>query len=453
MVGFIAGNATPHGNAGVTRSMTYNPKINSVRGYITDIDDKSKLEPSNLLSPAEMLAAFTSTQADPTRQAMQIGQTKHTMPTKVTNKQLIGSGVNKTMAFMISDDFVFKAKNDGVIESLDEEAKIAILKYVNGERDAIDLSEVLVKNSNSGFYINQQFLMVYKVGEKFKKGDAIAYNPSFFSGKGKDVDYQPGTLAKVAIAAMDLAYEDSTIIAESLSEKAASKVVMLKPVSLGPNTILHKIVNIGDEVKVGEHLLDFTTSFDDPSTSEFLATLAATIGQEEADIVANEHVSSKYSGRVADIKIYYNMPMEELNPSLQKLIRMYKNRALKKKAVVGNVKSSNVRIPSTEQQTSEKVGVEKYEGVLIEFFVEYYDEMGEGDKLTYSTALKGIVSKVVNKDEAPISEYREEEIIEAIQTPTGIISRMTIDLYSMLYGNKVLIELGKQIKEIMEDKR
>jgi hypothetical protein len=354
---------------------------------------------------------------------------------------------------MISDDFAFKAKKDGYVEKIDLENKVALLTYKDNEKDAIDLSEVLVKNSNSGFFINQQFAMVYKENEKFRKGDVIAYNPSFFSGKGKNVDYQPGTLAKVAIAAMDLAYEDSTMISETLSDKCASKVVMLRPVSLGPNTILHKMVEVGDDVKVGDHLIDFTTSFEDPSTSDFLSTLASTVGKDAADIVGNEHVSSKYTGKVADIKIYYNVPLEELNESLQKLIRKYRAKVQKKKNAIGNIKTSNVRIPPTEQQKGYKVGVEEYEGVLIEFYTEYYDEMGEGDKLTYSTALKGIVSKRVSKDEAPISEYRSENIVEAIQTPTGIISRMTIDLYSMLYGNKVLIELGKQIKEIMEDKR
>ena len=79
--------------------------------------------------------------------------------------------------------------------------------------------------------------------------------------------------------------------------------------------------------------------------------------------------------------------------------------------------------------------------------------MTEGDKLTYSTALKGVVSRRTKIEESPISEYRPEEHVEAILTPVGIISRMTSDIYSMLFGNKVLVELGKQIKEIWEDKR
>jgi hypothetical protein len=453
MVGFVAANATPYNsNAGITRSLVYNPKITSLRGYVTDVDF-DKLDPTNILSPSELLASFTSTGADPARQAMQVAQTKHTMPVEKTHKQLIGSGINKTMAFMISDDFAFKAKRDGIVEKIDLETKLAILLYSDGSKDAIDLSEVFVKNSNSGFYIKQQFKMMYTEGENFKKNDVIAYNPSFFSGKGKDVDYQPGTLAKVAIAAGDFAYEDSTIISDTLSVKAASRVTMMKHIALGPNTIIHKIAEVGQEVLTGETLLEFTTSFDDPAASEFLTNLALTMGGEYADIVGNEIITSKYTGTVANIKVYYNMPFEELSPSLQKLIQDYRAKVEKRRTAIKGIPISNFSIPAVEMQESGKVGTEEYEGAMIEFGIEYYDEMAEGDKLTYSTALKGVISKRLTNDESPLSEYRDKEIIEAVLTPTGIISRMTSDIYSMLYGNKVLVELGKQIKEIMNNER
>jgi hypothetical protein len=373
------------------------------------------------------------------------------MPVRKAHKQLIGSGVNKTMAFMISDDFAFKAKENGIIEKIDLDNKIAILLYSNGKKDAIDLSEIFVKNSNSGFWIKQKFLLVYKEKEIFKKNDVIAYNPSFFSGKGKDVDYQPGTLAKVAITSGDFAYEDSTIISDSIAKKAASLVTMKKSVALGANTIIYSIAEIGDKIKAGDSLIDFTTSFDDPSASEFIADLASRYGEDIAGIIGNEQIKSKYSGTLADIKIYYNIPFEELSKTLQDLIKKYKAKVDKRRKALSGVEPGSVNIHPIEQQSSKKVGIVEYEGVLIEFGVEYYDEMGEGDKMVFSTALKGVVSQTMADEESPLTEYRQDEHIEAIITPTGIISRMTADVYSMLFGNKVLVELGKQIKDIMDE--
>lgn len=100
--------------------------------------------------------------------------------------------------------------------------------------------------------------------------------------------------------------------------------------------------------------------------------------------------------------------------------------------------------------TSNRVGSTEFEGVLIQFYITYDDELGMGDKIAFTTALKGITSKVISEDEAPVPEYRPEDRIEAIMTPTGIISRMTADIYKILYSNKVLVELGKQIRDILE---
>ena len=115
-----------------------------------------------------------------------------------------------------------------------------------------------------------------------------------------------------------------------------------------------------------------------------------------------------------------------------------------------------VHVPPLKQTNAKKMGKVEFPdggGVIINIFTEYLDEMGRGDKLTYSTALKGVVSKVLDQDEAPLSDYRPEEPIEAILTPTGMISRMTSDIYSMVFSNKVLVEIGKQIREIWRGER
>ena len=456
MNGIISGNATPYsGSAGITRSLSYDTNINSVRGYIPNVDPNT-LSATNMLSPTELLASYTSAGADSPRQAMQVAQTKHTLPVLKTSKQLIGSGMNKTMAFMISDDFCFKAKKDGKIKLIDLVNKLVLLDYSDGTRDAIDLSSKFDKNSNMGFYIRQDFKLVYKQGESFKKGDVIAYNESYFSGKGKNIDYRPGTLAKVAIASGDFSFEDSTLVSESLSHKCGSYINMPKAVSLGKNAVIHNIVNIGDNIVTNDHLLDFTMSFNDSETTDFIQALQAQIGMDAFDEITHESVNAKYTGRVSNIEIYYNCPFEELSSSLQDLITKYRKDIEKRKNVLGDIHATGVHIPPLTQISAPKIGKTEFDkegGVIIIFYIEYFDELAEGDKITYSTALKGVVSKRTKIEESPITEYRPEEHVEAILTPTGIISRMTSDIYSMLFGNKVLVELGKQIREIWEDKR
>ena len=328
---------------------------------------------------------------------------------------------------MISDDFAFKAKEDGYILKIDNKNRVALLQYDNDTHDAIDLSDKLDKNSNMGFYIHQNFKLVYAEGEHFKKGDVLAYNPSYFSGKGKNVDYQPGSLAKIAVCAGDFAFEDSTMVSESLAERCAAKINMLKQVVLGKNATIYKIVNKGDHVATGDHLLEFMTSFEDEDTAEMLANLQKSHDEEELKQITHETVDSKYSGEITDVEIFYNCPFEELSPSLQELIKKYKNSLADRAKAVEGITTGSVHVPPLRQVSNKKIGKAEFPpdgGVIINIYVEYIDVLGMGDKITYSTALKGVVSRVLSNSEAPLTDYRPEDVIEAILTPTGIISRI-----------------------------
>ena len=358
------------------------------------------------------------------------------MPILHPSKQLIGSGMNKTLAFMISDDFCFKAKQPGIVEKIDNVNKLAILKYDNDTKDAVDLADQFAKNSGMGFYIHQLFKMVYKEGERFEEGDVIAYNPNYFTGKGKDVDYEPGALAKIAIASGDFSFEDATMVSESLGEKCASKVNMLKQVCFGKNAVIHKMVDVGDKVLTGEHLIEFTTSFEDEDTSDFLQKLTATLSDEQINELTHETVDAKLSGEITKIDIFYNCPFEELSESLQKVITKYKKRLESRAKAIEGITTGSVHVPPLTQVDAKKHGKQEFPpdgGVIIDIYIEYIDTLAMGDKLTFSTALKGVVSKVLADDEAPLCDWRPEEHIEAILTPTGIISRMTSDIYSMVF--------------------
>lgn len=383
---------------------------------------------------------------------MQVAQTGHTMPILHSSKQLIGTGMNKTLAFLISDDFCFHAKKDGIVNKIDMPHGLALLDYDDGTRDAIDLSDKLSKNSNMGFYIHQNFQMCFKEGEHFKEGDILALNPDYFSGKGKNVDYHPGALAKVAIASGDFAFEDSTLISESLGKKCEAKINMLKQIVLGKNAVIYKLVDIGQKVDAGEAILDFTSSFDDPDTASFMAKLSGSLEGDYMDELTHEQVRSKYAGLITDLQIVYNCPFEDLSESLQKVIKKYQRRVVERKNSLNGIRADSVHIPPVEQVSSNKSIKEEFPpdgGVIINVWVEYNSVMGAGDKLTYNTALKGVISRVLPDEQAPMTDYRSDEHIEGVLTPTGVISRMTSDIYKLLFANKVLVNLGKDRKSVV----
>lgn len=386
----------------------------------------------------------------PPRIGMQTTQQKHIIPTTKQSKPLFGSGVEKTVAYILSDDFVFRAKDDGVVESIDEEHEVVIIKYKNGKKDVIDLSETLAKNSNGGFYLANRKELIVKVGQKFKKEDILAKNPSYFLGnKPNDITYTTGKLCKVAIASADYTYEDSSIITESLSSDLSTKITMKKELALGINANIDFMVKKGDMVKTGDPLIIFENSFEDKSLNQLLDKLGTDFNETINELSKNK-ISSKYTGKIVDVIMYYNKDIEEFSPSVQKVLKEYIKESKKKADLVKSVTddASSVNIKPTQKQNGFKIKGTEVDGLLIEIYIEYEDELGVGDKITYYTALKTIVSDVIQKGEEPFSEYNPEEKIEAIMSPLSIVSRMTVDIYNALYLNKAIMHLKEGVRKI-----
>ena len=73
--------------------------------------------------------------------------------------------------------------------------------------------------------------------------------------------------------------------------------------------------------------------------------------------------------------------------------------------------------------------------------------MGAGDKLSFSVANKGVVSTIYKYGDV---QSESGANIDAICTPTGIISRMTFSMYYQLYANKILVTLGQRIHNVIK---
>ena len=75
--------------------------------------------------------------------------------------------------------------------------------------------------------------------------------------------------------------------------------------------------------------------------------------------------------------------------------------------------------------------------------------MTVGNKLTYFSALKGIVKDIFPKGEEPVSDYRPDEKVHAFLSAPSTIARMTISPFENGGINKVCIELARHCREIM----
>ena len=81
------------------------------------------------------------------------------------------------------------------------------------------------------------------------------------------------------------------------------------------------------------------------------------------------------------------------------------------------------------------------------FYIKCEDKMGVGDKLTYNTAIKGVVKDIMPKGKEPYTDFRPDEPIDALLTSASVNARMTASIISSGSLNKVLMELSRQCKE------
>ena len=461
MLGILAQSSPISSNIGIARVMSLNPNIVSLRGYI-DPGSKDKIDNidmTSMLSGAELLVPMTVTHDDAQRVSMASTQSRHTIATMDSDAPLFGYGMDKVLAKTISNRFAYKADEDGTIVEYNEKLGYMIVEYKSGKRQVIDLSNNQALNTGSGFYINNKLSPVHtEVGKKFKAGDVLAVNKDFFQYDpiSGDVVYTSGPLARVAVLHGSCVYEDSTLVTERLAERLSSKITEKKQIVIGKNSNIYHIAKVGDQVQVGDPLLVFDESYSD----EYLNKLLAKMNEDEKEDIINAGrtpIKSKDNGTIIDIKIYYTVPKTELSESLQKVIRDYE-RPIKERLKDFQANGVNIKDLTTMNELPEQTepingkikGVKMNDNeVLIEFYIQTIDKFSVGDKITYSTALKGINQSLIPLGKEPYLVSDPDIKIDAFMSVSGYYSRMTNSFALALALNNVLLGAEKKIADIL----
>ena len=466
MVGVMGLTTSADADCGVKRDLTVEPKITSTRGYIetTDTSDYDNLNPENLFTFPELLTPPGVRHDSPERSSMMRGQTTQMVMTDDSTPVLIGSRVESVVPYHMSGEFCFVAKQDGEIE--DVKNGIYVVKYKDGTHDSFETNPVIHKNSDDGAYTEVEFECKFDKGYKFKKNEVLAAEKRAFTKdkEGLSASMNIGVLSKVAVLSSYDIYEDSEPVTKKLSERLGYWAIDMTPISLDAGTTLNSIVKVGDHVNIGDPLVTFDNASGDFDLEALLKAYtkgaADEYGLREELIKSNETtIKADASGEVADIRIYTTVPVEQLSPTLQKLVRDYhKNIEAKSKFLdkyknegdndyfkCGKLLTETTNV--TEAQYGKVKGSYVGDGILIEVYIKHKDILKKGDKITNYTALKGVDSHVIPEGMEPYSEFRPDEEVSAFIAPLGILARKTPSIFIPLFGNKVLIETKRKLIE------
>ena len=92
----------------------------------------------------------------------------------------------------------------------------------------------------------------------------------------------------------------------------------------------------------------------------------------------------------------------------------------------------------------------KEDSILIEFYVEFLDTVGVGDKVVYFSANKATEKSIIPEGAEPYTSFRPNEPIDAFVSEVSIDKRMVTS--TLIYGSlqKLMIELDRSVKDIMK---
>ena len=461
MIGIIAPSTSPDGSCGVSRVLSMEPNLKSVRGYSDTKDDLTDVKDINLFSPGELLLPLAVTRDDPTRTGHAIKQSKHMIPVVNSSPVLISNGAEEVCRFYLSSTFAVNAKMDGIVEEYDDQTKIMVVKYKDGTHQAVDLGKNIVKNGGGGFFLSNSLSTDLKVGDKFKANQCIAWHKNFFTNnKTQGTRMNIGVLAKVALMSTYNTYEDSTFITQKLSKDSISEMCFCKQAVLGKNSNVYYMVKVGDKVKVGDSLIHFDESYEENDLNKLLASLGDS--QEEKNELLNGSrniIASKYSGVIEDIKMYSTVDLEDLSPTLQKIFGAYYTKIKRKEKLLSKydkndsiVKCGILLNSSTGKVEPNRYGVIKgqkvEDGVLIEFYIKHAEPLEVGSKIAMFTGLKNTIGEVIEEGYEPYSFYRPEEEVSSLIASNSILSRMVPSVILTAFGNKCIIELKRHLQDI-----
>lgn len=381
------------------------------------------------------------------------------VPVQDADPVLIGNKVESVVPYLMSDEFVVDAKEDGKVLEIAE--GFCIIEYKSGKKQAINISQRVQKNSSAGFWIDNTLVTDLKAGDTFKQGDIIAYNNKHFTKNREDngASMNLGVLCKIAISSQWDVFEDSAPISKRLSEKLTTEMVDEKSVTFSPYTYIDHIAKVGDSIKAGDPLIVFSDAMDE----ELQRTLTAMREDNRDSVIqsAKTTISSKYTGEIADIRVYTTSELEDLDPSLRNVVEEYWDRIKKKNDLLekysnpgdldyykaGQVITEVAEVVDAGKSNKVKGVIMKPGDVLILFYIKYKVPASKGDKVTVSVC-KGIISHVFEEGMEPYSEYRPDEPIDTIVAPLAVAARKVPAIFLTIFGNKLLIELKKQLEEI-----
>ena len=348
------------------------------------------------VSPRQMTSVATSLipfleHDDANRALMGSNMQRQAVPLLRPSAPLVGTGIEHRIAY--DSGVMVISKEDGVVNRVSAD-KIEV-RDTHGLVHSYPLKKFV--RSNQGTCINQR--PIVNVGQVVKAGDIIADGPSTSAG-----ELSLGRNILIGFMSWEgYNYEDAILISENLVKEDVFTSIHIeehetetRDTKLGPEEITRDIPNVGEdalkdldeegiirigaEVHPGDILVGKVTPKGEAELTPEERLLRAIFSEKAREVRDTSlRVPNGEEGIVVDIKIFTRENKDELDPGVNKLVRVYI--AQKRKISVG-------------------------------------------DKMAGRHGNKGVISRILPQEDMPFME--DGTPLQIVLNPLGVPSRMNI---------------------------
>ncbi len=353
--------------------------------------DYIEVSPKQIFSAGTGLIPFLE-HDDANRALMGANMQRQAVPLMISNSPIVGT----SMEYHIGKDSssVVNAKCDGTVTAVN--SKEIVVTDANGEEHVHKLIKYL--RTNQSTILNQT--PIVKIGDKVTKFQVIADGNGMENG-----ELALGKNATVAFLTWDgYNYEDAIIISDRLVKEdvytsihITEYVCEVLQTKLGPSQITRDIPNVGEEAK--KHL--------DENGIVVTGTKV-----EAGDILVGKVVPKAKTEKSPEEKLLFDILGEKTSDVKDESMRIeHGGGGIVQKVLVYDAEKDNLDVPSEVKK-------------VVKVYVAQKRKIQEGDKMAGRHGNKGVISKVLPREDMPYLE--DGTPVDIMLNPLGVPSRMNV---------------------------
>jgi DNA-directed RNA polymerase subunit beta len=396
----------------------YNKQTDNILTMPSDRVDYMDVSPKQVVSVATAMIPFLEND-DSNRALMGSNMQRQAVPLLVPEAPFVGTGMEYKSA---KDSGVcIVSKYDGYIERVSaNEIQLRRVEMIDGKEVKGDIIKHKLQKfmrSNQGTCINQRPLV--RRGEIIKKGDIMADGPSTDLG-----ELALGRNVVVAFMTWEgYNYEDAILLSEKLVREDVFTSIHIeeyeseaRDTKLGPEEITRDIPNVGEdalrnldergiirvgaEISAGDILVGKVTPKGVTELTAEERLLHAIFGEKAREVRDTSlRVPHGTDGIVVDVKVFTRENGDELPPGVNQLVRAY---------------------------------------------IAQKRKISEGDKMAGRHGNKGVVSRIMPKEDMPF--LPDGTPVQIVLNPLGVPSRMNIGQVLETHLGRAAAAIGMQVK-------